>query len=321
MPTQMRILTYCSSRTRKGILLLAALCALFLSPGPVFAGEKIAVLISSPEQPFAQALKGFQDYFKQQGVDAVYEVHQLGGDHANAAHTVQKIRAGGAQLVLTIGSLATESLVLKITDIPVVACLVLRLDILKQSQNATGVGLEFPLDIQFAWLRALIPEALNIGVLYNPAENRHRIEEASRVASGKGLNLVALEVRTPQDLPAALNTLSRQADVLLSVPDSVALAPQMAKPLLLFSFRNSIPLVGLSSSWVKAGALYSLEWDYADLGAQAGEMALGILRGAKPNTIPTAPPRKTFYTLNLKTAEQMKIQFSDEQKARARALY
>jgi putative ABC transport system substrate-binding protein len=95
----------------------------------------------------------------------------------------------------------------------------------------------------------------------------------------------------------------------------------MAKPLLLFSFRNSIPLVGLSSSWVKAGALYALEWDYADLGAQAGEMALGILRGARPSAIPTAPPRKTFYTLNLKTAEQMKIQFSDEQKARARAIY
>jgi len=321
MPTNLHILKYCSPHARKGMLFFAALCLLLLFTGPVFAGEKIAVLISSPEQPFALALKGFQEYFKQQGVDAVYEVHQLGGDHANAEHAVQKVRAGGAQLVLTIGSLATENAVLKITDIPVVACLVLRLDILKRSQNATGVGLEFPLDVQFAWLRTLIPDALNIGVLYNPGENRQRIEEAARIASGKGLNLVALEVRTPQDLPAALNTLSRQADVMLSVPDSIALAPQMAKPLLLFSFRNSIPLIGLSSSWVKAGALYALDWDYADLGAQAGELALGILRGAKPSAIPAVPPRKTFYTLNLKTAEQMKIQFSEEQKARARALY
>lgn len=321
MPTLLHSSKYRSPRTRKGMLFLAALCALLISGVPAVAGEKIAVLVSSPEQPFVQALKGFQDYVRQQGVDAAYEVHQLGGDLANADHAVQKVRAGGAHLVLTIGSLATESLVLKVTDIPVVACLVLRLDMLKRSQNATGVGLEFPLDVQFAWLRTLIPDAVNIGVLYNPGENRQRIEEASRVASGRGLNLVALEVRTPQDLPAALNTLSRRADVLLSVPDSVALAPQMAKPLLLFSFRNSIPLVGLSSSWVKAGALYALEWDYADLGAQAGEMALAILRGAKPSTVPAVPPRRTFYTLNLKTAEQMKIRFSDEQKAGARAVY
>jgi putative ABC transport system substrate-binding protein len=84
------------------------------------------------------------------------------------------------------------------------------------------------------------------------------------------------------------------------------------KHILLFSFQNRIPFIGLSPPWVKAGALYSLSWDYIDIGMQCGEMALKIFQGLSVQSIPTATPRKVGYVLNLTTANHMKIKVSDD---------
>jgi putative ABC transport system substrate-binding protein len=69
--------------------------------------------------------------------------------------------------------------------------------------------------------------------------------------------------------------------------------------------------VGLSASWVKAGAMYSLEWDFEDLGRQCGEIAERMLRGNLKQGIDYAAPRKAAYALNLNTARQMKIEFPE----------
>jgi putative ABC transport system substrate-binding protein len=276
------------------------------------AAEKIAVLVSSKDAPFEEALKGFQGFLDKAAVQADYEVHRLDGSAARAGQAVQAVKKSGVKLVLTLGSLATDVAVKEIPDIPIIACMVLRSDGLKRSPNVTGVGLEFSLEVQTSWLQVLVPTAKNVGVIYNPEENQKRIEAAGRIMQGMGLHLVAQDVRSPQDVPAALEGMAKKVDILLGMADAVTMTPQTAKNVLLFSIRNSIPLVGISPAWVKAGALYSLEWDYADLGAQAGDMALKVLKGTPPSAIPAAAPRKVYYALNLKTAQQMKITFSDQ---------
>lgn len=278
----------------------------------VEADERIAVLISSHEAPFEETLTGFTGYLRKQGIQADYEVYRLEGDVSKASQAVQTVKKSSVNLIFTLGSLATDTAIRKIVDIPIVACLILRPDNLKKTSNATGVGLEFPLEIQFKWLHRFLPQARTIGVIYNPKENQKRIEAAANIAKNMGLRLEAQEVSAPQDVPAALDNLSKSADVLWGVTDNIVMTPQIAKHILLFSFRNSIPFIGLSSMWVKAGAFYSLDWDYADLGSQCGEMAQKILEGVPPSAIPSALPRKVMYSLNLNTARQMKITISEE---------
>ena len=96
------------------------------------------------------------------------------------------------------------------------------------------------------------------------------------------------------------------------VTDQVVLSRQTAEAILLFSFRNRIPFAGLSASWVKAGALYALDRDYTDLGAQCGEMALRVRRGRRASTLPPETPRKILYALNLRTAQRMKLNLPKE---------
>jgi len=286
--------------------------ALSSAGGVASAGEKIVLLISLEEAPFKQTVAGFSNYLSQQGIQAGYEVYSLEGDAARVGPAIQKIKKSDAKLIFTVGSLATDAALKEITDIPIVAGLVLRTDNLRKAQNATGVGLEFPLETQLEWLQRFLPQAKSIGLIFNPDENQKRVEAAARIARKMGLKLESQEVHAPQDMPAALNNLSKRADVLWGLADNLALSPQIAKYILLFSFQNKIPFIGPSSTWVKAGALYALDWDYADLGAQCGELAHKALAGVPLSSIPPAAPRKVMYSINQFTARQLKIPLPED---------
>ena len=315
--------TNLSMTSRKSILAAVILAAvMFLSHGNAArAGERIVLLVSANDAPFKETLAGFSEYLAHQGIQSGFEVVNLDGDAGKAGPAIQKIKSGGTRLVLTLGSLATDAAVRQISDIPIVACLVLRTEGLKNTRNATGVGLEFPLETQIERLRQILPNARTIGVIYNPDENQRRVDAAAEIAKKAGLRIEAYAIRSPQEIPAALNMLSRRVDVLWGIPDSITLSPLMAKNVLLFSLRNSIPFVGPSAAWVKAGALYSLDGDYADLGAQCGEIATRVLQGTAPESIPAVAPRKVQYSLNLNTARQMKLLLTDQLVSGARQTY
>ena len=241
-----------------------------------------------------------------------YDLYPLEGDPEKVSKIIQKIKSSRPSLIFTLGSLATEATLKEIDDIPIIVSMILRADLLKKASNATGIFLEFPVETQFKWLERFLPNTKTVGVIYNPKENQERVESAGKVAQKMGMSIQAKEVRVPQDLPEALNGLSKNVDVLWGVADNLVLNSQTAKHILLFSFRNLIPLIGLSSTWVKAGALYSLESNYTDNGTQCGEIAFRVLQGAKVNSIPPSPPRKVVYSLNLNTARHMKVKISDE---------
>lgn len=270
---------------------------------------RIAAIVSQDAAPYEEVLEGFTSFLQRQGVQAQIDVHALHGDGAAADAVLQRARADGAQLLFTLGSLGTQAAVHQVQDTPIVAGLVLKTEDLGHAANATGVVLEFPVEIELRWMQRLLPGQRNVGVLFNPAENQVRIDEAARAARDMGLHLHARKVETPQDLPGALDSLNKRADVLWGVADHVVLNPQTVKPILLFSLHNRIPFVGLSATWVKAGALYALDRDYADIGKQCGEMALKILQGAAPRSVPPAPPRKVLYSVNMKTARILKLDF------------
>jgi putative ABC transport system substrate-binding protein len=276
------------------------------------ADFRIAVL-TSYKGPSTEATMGsFQQYLRMQSLLVNYDLFASDSASANVSQDIQKMRNRKPNLIFTLGSLATEATLKEIMDIPIVAGMILRADPFRKTSNGTGVILEFPFETQFNWLQRFLPRARAIGVTYDPKENQERIESASQIATRMGLRLEAQKVNAPQDLPEALKNLAKNADVFWGLPDNLVLNPQTAKQILLFSFQNRIPFIGLSPSWVKAGALYSLDWDYSDIGVQCGEMALKILQGASINSIPIAAPRNVTYALNLNTATQMKLNIPEE---------
>jgi putative ABC transport system substrate-binding protein len=85
--------------------------------------------------------------------------------------------------------------------------------------------------------------------------------------------------------------------------------------------RQSIPFIGPSEPWAKAGALYAFGWDFKDVGAQSAEIAAEILNGKKPSDIPAASARKMEYFVNLKAAEQLKVEVSEAVRKGSRKVF
>jgi putative ABC transport system substrate-binding protein len=250
---------------------------------------------------------GFQTYISAHSMSTSFETYSLQGNAAKAAELFPAVKRNSPQLLMTIGTLATQTALKELPNIPLVAGLVMDPDSLQNSGNATGVGVEFPIDVQLQWLQRIVPGVGTIGALYNPKENRAKIEAATKIARGLGLNLITREVETPRALPDALDNIAKGADVLWGLSDQVVFSPQTAEPILLFSFQRRLPISGLTTSWTKAGALYSLDRNYSDLGTQCGELGLKILQGTKPRALPPVSPRKVVYSLNLRTADHMKL--------------
>jgi len=304
-------------RSRKAWGLIALALLLLAASSARAQPARVLALLSHDAPPYRAALEGFRAQVAGGGAPAIQEV-VLAGDEAAARAALQTFADAKGALVLALGTAAVEAARAR-PDVPVVGALVLS-EAQLRGGNVTGVTLGVPPDVQFQWVKRLLPKARRLGVLYNPEENRAAVAEAGKAAGREGVELVPREVAGPQALPAGLASLERSADALWGLPDRVVFVPQTAKAILLFSFRNRIPLVGPSEAWVKAGALFALEPDYRDLGAQCGELANAILGGAKTASLPPAPPRTAVLSVNKKTATQMKVDLPDEVLRQARTV-
>ncbi len=119
----------------------------------------------------------------------------------------------------------------------------------------------------------------------------------------------------------AIKDLEGKIDAIWMVPDTTVVMPFSIKYMLLFSFRNKIPLFGLSDKYVKRGALLAVSFDATDMGRQAGELALQILKKENDENSSLIFARALKLFLNLKTAKIMGLKIPEEMKERADKIY
>lgn len=297
-------------------LLVLVLAALGVPPKPAVPAQgrdttRVVIVVSQDADPYREALAGFRKELERGGGILTFQVLQLQGDSARATQVLSQAGAK-TSLVLALGTLATRESLQHFHGVPVVAGMILTPSEIEGAPNATGVFLQFPVETELEWLARLLPGQRRVGVLYHSAEAKERIAQAQKLAAGVNLNIQAYQVDGPQQIPDALQSLSNGADVLWGITDPMIYNPETAKSLLLFSFQHQIPLVGQSTPWVKAGALYALDRDYNDIGAQCALLATKILEGKTPSSLAPMAPRKVRYALNRRTASQMKLAFPDK---------
>jgi putative ABC transport system substrate-binding protein len=301
------------------MLVCVCLVAAFLPTYSDLLPLKIAVVLSRDVAPYREAVRGFEDVLKESRRS--YKLHEFTTDGVAAARgtLIEKIRAREPDLILTVGSAATSLISDEIHDLPIVFSMVMpssgsrSLHALREARpNLTGTSMEIPVRTQFIKLKEVLPSVKRIGVLYNPAVSGPLVEEATAAADALGLELVPLAVTSETGVLEKTKTLAEDVDVLWSVTDSTVFSHQGLRHILLETLRNRIPFVGLSPSFVKAGALLAISTDYRDLGRQAGEQSLRILTGEEMSLIPMTVPRQLSLSINMNTAKQIKVQIPDE---------
>lgn len=295
------------SRAARAVTRVLAISALGLEPlaasgGAATLATRVLVVTSDDTKPYRDAVTGVREVLARESPPRELRIERAASDPARTRAALGEWLGGGPSVVVTLGAAATRAAAP--AAVPLVACLVLSPELVRDRPESSAVTLEFPLEEQLRWVRRLLPDRTVVGILFDPKENGERVAAARAAAAELGLELVTREVPSPQELPLALKNFDQRAQLLLGIPDGVVLSPETAKTLIVFSLQNRIPLAGPSEPWVKAGALYALERDYVDLGRQCGEQVLaGVTRS---NTVVT--PRKVLHAINLGTMRAMKIE-------------
>jgi len=177
----------------------------------------------------------------------------------------------------------------------------------------TGGSMNVPIEQQIALLKKASPQVRRIGVIYDPSKTGFLVKQAERIARDQGVRLLAKAIASPKDSFAALDATQGEIDALWILPDVTVLAPESVQYMLLFSFRNRIPLLCLSENQARMGAPFGLSFGSGrDIGIQAGEIANEILSGRRAEEIPFTTARRLKLTVNLKTAGKLGLQVPKE---------
>ncbi|MDI6809686.1 MAG: ABC transporter substrate-binding protein [Candidatus Eisenbacteria bacterium] len=270
----------------------------------------VQIVRSDGLQAYEDANSGLRKVLRENLRDIQFQDHILGSEQSENEKILSQVQKRSS-VILTIGTEATQLVSSRIKDRPVVFCMVLgpaKSGLVKSLEssgnNLSGASLDIPVKMQFEKFKTLVPDLRNLGVLCT-AETESRVRSAEPIARSLGITLISVKVSSEKEIPQALEWLKGQTEGLWALPDAAIFTPSSTEQLLLFTLRNGVPFMGLSSAYVRAGALFSLDCDYADIGRQAGEIALSVLSGKSPSQIPIARPRKVLVSLNEKTAKRI----------------
>jgi putative ABC transport system substrate-binding protein len=137
------------------------------------------------------------------------------------------------------------------------------------------------------------------------------VEEAQAAASALGMEVLALDVRTPTDFPPALEGALRAGADALNVFGDPLSTSQRGR-ILAFAADNRLPAMYQNRPWVAAGGLMSYWANNAALYRRAAYYVDRVLKGTKPADLPVEQPMTFDYVVNLKTAQALGIAFPEE---------
>jgi ABC-type uncharacterized transport system substrate-binding protein len=178
--------------------------------------------------------------------------------------------------------------------------------------NLTGINF-FAAELvakRLALLHGLVPKAVRIAVLVNPA-NASIAETVScdirEAAHARGLQIKVLNASTIREIDAAFTTLeSERADALFIAGEAFFSSRRVQ--LAVLAVRHTIPAIYSTREYPEAGGLMSYGTDVADRFRQAGVMTGQILKGVKPADLPVQQSTKFEFVINLQTARALRLE-------------
>ena len=180
----------------------------------------------------------------------------------------------------------------------------------RPGRNITGLS-NFAGDLapkRLELLKEMLPKLSRIGLLVNPDNtlSTGMVQPLQLVAKGIGLQLVAVNSRTSEDIAPAISSMARQRlDAVFVSGDAYHFAQR--RQISDAAIKNRIASVFPYRECVEAGGLMSYGTDTLDPFRRAAGYVDKILKGAKPGDLPIEQPSKFELAINLKTAKTLGI--------------
>jgi putative tryptophan/tyrosine transport system substrate-binding protein len=204
---------------------------------------------------------------------------------------------------------STIPIVFGVTQDPVQLGLVASLA--RPGGNATGINffVNEVVEKRLQLLHELVPKAVRIAVLVNPANPANTeatLRDVREAAPAIGLQIQIHNATTIGEIDAAFATLARERPDALFVGGNAFFTDRRVQFATLTA-RYGIPATYAQNDFVSAGGLMSYGTDLADTFHQVGVYTGQILKGAKPTDLPVLQSTKFAFAINLQTARALGI--------------
>jgi putative ABC transport system substrate-binding protein len=276
---------------------------------------KLGVLVTRGDDPnymlVYQGLKeGLEESLGKENLKIDFQ--DMKAQAARGEEIVERFKKGKLDLILTIGTPASQAGVEKIKNIPLIfSCVAFPLeaglvkDLVRPGGNATGMMALILVKEQLDLLQEIKPDIKRIGVPYNPTISNAviAVKRAEEVAKRLNVEIIKIPVGRKEEVERAVNSMADRINALWMPPDPTIASAVI--PLIKLSKEKRLPLMTVSGEGVREGALLSFAIDHYALGQKTSLLALKVLGGSKPGNLPVGSPKRAKLTLNLKTAREI----------------
>ncbi|KUO62764.1 MAG: hypothetical protein APF84_03720 [Gracilibacter sp. BRH_c7a] len=313
-------------RKLKKLLLIGVILILAFSTfGCSSSSDQVSIgIVQIVEHPALDAAReGFLEVLNANGYtegdNLVVDYQNAQGDQSTLQSIANKFASANHDMILAIATPSAQAvagstqtipiLITAVTD-PVTAKLVDSLE--KPGTNVTGTTDMNPIDKQFELLKQLVPNAQKVGIIYNAGEvnSQVQVDIAKEVAQAMNLEILEATVATSADVLQAAQSFIDRVDAIYVPTDNTVVSA--AQSVVQVANDNKIPLISGESSVVDAGGLATIGINYKNLGMQTGEMALKVLKGAKPQEMPIEYQKDFDIVINEETAQILGIEIPQE---------
>ena len=300
------------SVTRVRLLLVAILLLCIGSEWAIAAEESFAVrLVAGSDSPLVvQTTIHLGKLLRSYGID-------VQDDPGEPAHTSRSRK----QLVVTVGISAWRSVTPSVSPEDMVVGVLVPAYIydqeaaVRRAKTASVLISDPPPGRMLNLIRAAFPRISRVALV--ASQNLlPQVPKIEALAAERDLQLTVEKIRQESDVGPAVERLVRRGTVLVALPDGIVHNANTVQPLLLIAYRNGVPVVGYSESYLRAGAALAVYSTAEQIAQQAVEMVKSFLDGKSLPAIQS--PRyfsvgvnravATSMDLNIPTAEELTIQ-------------
>lgn len=274
--------------------------------------KQIGVLTLVEQTRYDEALQGIRDRLAEEGYEEPAVSFRIGNAHGSnvrAEELIHGFLADKMDLVIAFGTNAAVAVAKDIKNIPVLFSKVydpvaagIAGSLKSSGNNTTGTSTRIPMSVLVGRLKGFAP-VRKLAVLYSPGEKDsvQQFKELRDLQTAYHIRVVPVPVAKRDEVTAILPEIVHTSDAIYLTGSSVvgATAATIAEE----SNKAKVVTITHLDDLVGKGVLLGVTGDSYNEGLLAGRMAVAILRGAKPSSIPIEPPKTLHVFLNMKSAK------------------
>lgn len=270
------------------------------------------------------AYDGFKKALEDAGIKAEYDVQIAQGDNSANTTIATNLVSEKVDLIFANSTPSAQAAASATTEIPIVFTSVtdaVGAELVKSMEspggNVTGTIDAHP-DAISDTMKFLKDElgAKKVGMVFNSGEqnSRAQVDAVKEILKGMDMTVVEATVATSAEVKQATESLIGKVDSMYIITDNTVVSA--LESVISVANDNKIPMMVGEFDSVKRGGLAAYGFEYYDIGYEAGQMAVKILKGeSKPADLPVQIPQKLKLIMNKDTATILGLDIKDEWKA------